>query len=427
MKNKYFNIEGNDFELTPRFWLHTLGSTVFVFAFMWVAFNFFTIFDFLDPVEEALEDFESSDIVFSQLRNQPSIDSNIVLVNFGRLSRAGIGEQIRILNKYDPAVIGIDAFFITDKSPEEDDYFELALSEVKNLVMVSRIFDADEETGIFQDQILSNPRFNQYAVNAYANFISSAESQDDFKLTRTFSPREYLSNGNQTVALGVKLAEYISPTKVTQFLDRNQEVEIINYKGNIIDDKKSDRPKYYALDVADVFEENFDAAFIKDKILLFGYLGREFGDTSWEDKFFTPLNNEYVGRTSPDMYGVVIHANIISMILNKDFINSNPEWMSTTLGILMLWVNAVIFGFIFLRIPRWYDGLTKVIAIIQIFFFIGLILFVFAQFNYKLDLTLGIIAIAFSSDVIEFYHGVLRNLKNKETRKEIFKENEFIK
>ena len=39
---------------------------------------------------EALEDVEFNDIVYSTLRDDPTADDNIILVNIGKLPRAGI-------------------------------------------------------------------------------------------------------------------------------------------------------------------------------------------------------------------------------------------------------------------------------------------------------------------------------------------------
>ena len=68
-----------------------------------------------------------------------------------------------------------------------------------------------------------------------------------------------------------------------------------------------------------------DLSFIKDKIVLLGFMGINLNDKTFEDIFFTPLNERYAGKSFPDMYGVVIQANIISMILNKKYINTMPQ------------------------------------------------------------------------------------------------------
>src|SRR5690606_41931860 len=81
-----------------KFWLDTLGGTVFIFFIIGFMLNLFDRLDFLDPIGDALDDMELTDIVFSRIREHPGADTNIVVVNVGNLSRDGIAEQINILN-----------------------------------------------------------------------------------------------------------------------------------------------------------------------------------------------------------------------------------------------------------------------------------------------------------------------------------------
>src|SRR5688500_11797259 len=96
-----------------KFWLNCFLVCLFVFGLM-AGISKLTeldFFDALDPIGQALKDFELTDHVFSNLRPEPSVDDRVVLVNIGRLSRAAIAEQIRIISEYKPKIIGIDGFF----------------------------------------------------------------------------------------------------------------------------------------------------------------------------------------------------------------------------------------------------------------------------------------------------------------------------
>jgi len=48
------------------------------------------------------------------------------------------------------------------------------------------------------------------------------------------------------------------------------------------------------------------------------------------------------------------------------------------------------------------------------------VVMVFNIFSYKLNLTLGIIAVLFAGDSLEVYYGVLKNLFSKEQRRLLF-------
>ena len=70
---------------------------------------------FMDPIAKAISDFDVYDIVYSKLREEPKVDTNIVLVNLSNLSRSDIARQVSIINSFDPKVIGIDAIFQVEK------------------------------------------------------------------------------------------------------------------------------------------------------------------------------------------------------------------------------------------------------------------------------------------------------------------------
>ena len=96
-----------------KFWLNCLLATATVFVLMWALSKLtkLEMFNAFDPIGQALSDFELTDYAFSRMRDIPKVDERIILVNIGSISRAAIAEQIRIISKYKPKVIGIDSFF----------------------------------------------------------------------------------------------------------------------------------------------------------------------------------------------------------------------------------------------------------------------------------------------------------------------------
>ena len=170
---------------------------------------------------------------------------------------------------------------------------------------------------------------------------------------------------------------------------------------------------FYAIDVNQVFEGGFLPGMIKDKIVIFGFLGEEFGDDSWEDKFYTPLNLKMAGKANPDMFGPIIHANIISMILHKDYINKMTPWMEVALAILLCLLNVALFSLIHIKLPDWYDGITKLLQVIQLLLLTFLMVEVFDLYAFKLEITIALAAIALVGDAYEIYIGVVKNLVNR--------------
>ena len=72
---------------------------------------------------------------------------------------------------------------------------------------------------------------------------------------------------------------YSTAMKTQKFLDRNNFSEVINYRGNVVDSVGSTNypQMFYTLDVDDVLNENFVPEMIKDKIVIFGFLGESLG------------------------------------------------------------------------------------------------------------------------------------------------------
>lgn len=408
-----------------RFWKDVILGTIFILGLMvlFASVSAFKVFDMFDPIGEAFGDMEFTDIYFSQLLDDPVGDENVVLVNIGLESRAGIAMMIDSISQHNPAVIGVDSFF---DFPKEDTLGDMmlmdALSRVENLVMVSKIL-YNPETDELDSVHTSWPWFTFNADPAFANLITDAEVQEDLKMCRTFNPTLTTADDSVHQAFAVKLASYSDPDKAKSFVDRGNEEEVINYRGNVLDYGATKfGNKYFALDVGDVFGANYYPEIITGKVVIFCFLGEYLGDReNFEDKFFTPLNETYIGRAFPDMYGGVIHANIVSMILNEDYIFYLKEWQKYTIMILGLFLNIMMFSWVYKRLPKWYDGITKLIQLIEFVGIVYIMVYTMDLYSMKLDLTLLLFAIALSGDGLEVFHGVVKNTFSREGRKELFK------
>ena len=411
-----------------RFWGDVILGTVFILALMglFASATAFKVFDLFDPIGDALGDMEFTDIYFSQLLDDPVADENVVLVNVALEPRAGIAIMLDSISKYDPAVIGVDLFFDYLKEDTLGDIMlSDALGRVENLIMVNKLSQKWESAGTEKYDSLewSHPVFTYNAYPAFANLITDADVQEDLKMCRTFAPQLRTEDGENQIAFSVRMASFVDSVKAQKFLDRGNEEEVINYRGNVLDYGATKfGNKYFALDYYDVYDGNFIGEIIKDKVVIFCFLGEELGDReNFEDKFFTPLNETYVGRAFPDMYGGVIHANIVSMILNEDYVFYLKEWQKYFIAIVGLFINIMMFSWIYKKLPKWYDGLTKLIQLVE---FVGLVYFMVYMmdlYSLKLDLTLLLFAVAISGDGLEVFYGVVKNTLSREGRKELFR------
>jgi len=255
----------------------------------------------------------------------------------------------------------------------------------------------------------SDLSFRLYAKSGFASLVTDppAVYQEDVKQCRAFVPK-YKVNNEDHYAFAVQMCMQYDPEKTKRFLDRNIEEEFINYKGNVefqdirlksLLNKETATTKYpvmfSAIDVDQLFNLDFDSSLFKDKIVIMGFLGGYFGDPAWNDKYFTPLNKKVAGRANPDMFGVVVHANIASMILNEAYVNALSNWQKGVIAFIICFFTVALFIIIDRNLPAWFDTLSVTIQVIQILAISGLIVYFFAYFTFKLDLsiTLGVSAL----------------------------------
>lgn len=417
-----------------RFWLDCIFATLFIFGLMWTFDNVseFKIFDAFEPIGEALDDMEMSDIAFSHIREDPEIEKNIVLVNIGPLDRASMGRQIQIISKYKPKVIGVDVFYdrpIND--PLGDMMLASAIDSAENVVMVTKLLQSDSLEAVAlgeekYDLLRRTPdKIRGKAYEAFANLETDAESQEDVKTCRRFPPLRVMTDGTEQLAFSVKMAQLYDSAKARKFIQRDNDWEVINYRGNVVDMFGSTNypNMFFVLDADQVLEETFTPEMIKDKIVIIGYLGEYLGHDAWEDKFFTPLNKKYAGKANPDMYGPVVHANALSMILKEDYVDvldDKEHSIGMAIALFVCFLNVVLFTMIYRKLPRWYDGITKLTQLFEIMVIMFIMIEVFAIYSFKLNLTVTLIAIALTGDSLEVFYGVVKNLFNRERRRQLF-------
>jgi CHASE2 domain-containing sensor protein len=402
--------------------------TIFTFLMIGAAANIPLNLEFLNPIQNMFNDFDPTDIVFSRMRSDDvKTDERVVLVNFGNLSRGQVAEMIEVLNKYEPKVIGIDGFFRHPRDPMEDSLLAAALSKVKNLVMVSKFNNYNDKKKQYDTLERSNEMFIAKAHSGFANVTTKGSgNQEEFNTSRSIMPKAKV-NGKIEPAFAVKVAELFAAEKAKKFLARNKETEFINFRGNVIPTGEKGEIGFIALNYDQILTGNADSVeftpdVIKDKIVLLGFMGeKNYLEKSYVDKFYTPLNENYVGKSTLDMFGVVVHANIVAMILNEDYIDElSPiyEWM---INISVCLISATLFSYFFRHLGFFYDAVT---LIFQFAFSIGLLaltVFAFDWYNTKVSITVALLSVVLSGLIVEIYHGLIDKLFEFFSRKKELK------
>jgi CHASE2 domain-containing sensor protein len=293
----------------------------------------------------------------------------------------------------------LDALFEEEKDPFADSVLADALSKCPNLVLVSRLEKYDDKKKVFDTLLTSINLFNQYASNGFANLPS--DEKVSFRTIREFQASAKADN-HTVYSFAAKIVEKYNPEAFKFLEKREKSIEKINYVGNY--------NKFYFLDTEQVLTGAVDLSFIKDKIVLFGFIGINSNNKTLEDIFFTPLNDRYAGKSFPDMYGVVIQANIVSMILNKNYINTMPQWLSIFIAIVLTYVSAYIIYNIKRKIKDWFGVIAKlyILTLSLSNLFIGVM--AFHHFNYRINLTLGLAVVVLAGTITSMYEMYVVNI-----------------
>lgn len=403
-----------------KLWLESLIITVFVFI-MLLGANKITdlkVFNAFDPIGQALKDFELTDYAFSNLRPDPVVDQRIILVNIGVLSRREIAQQIQMISQFQPKVIGFDGFFNCEGGLRDSVNCQALLDTLGNMMLSNAIMEAGNvvlgtkllqtdslgqfDTDIYDSLEVSDPIFRDYAKEGFVSLPTDATYQEDVKTCRSIFPRRTV-NGEEQLYFGVQLAMQYDSVKARKFLARNKDEELINYRGNIevvrlrvstakdsLTASTNFKTMFYVIDAEEMLRGEVLGEMFKDNIVIMGYLGDYLGDAAWEDKFFTPLNKKVAGRANPDMFGPVVHANAVAMILNEDYVDELPDWAPMLMAFVVCLLTVVLFIIIDEKLPNWFDAMSVLIQLLEVIIISFLIIYAFAEWSLKLELSVAI-------------------------------------
>lgn len=385
--------------------IDTFGATTMVFVvmalFAYIPFNF----KILDPLKQGLKDFEFSDIYFSKIKTKADVDTNIILVNIGNNNRFAIAEQLRIIKQHQPAVIGMDVQFRTKKDPIVDAMLQEEIMGASNIVMASYLTGPDKSgKGIFSGTDTSIIASSAWG---YINFIA----KDSVTPIRYFKP-DYTFTKTPHDAFSVTIVKKYRPEAYEQLKQRGKPVEIINYS------RRQDQ--YHVIDVNELFDTAADFSFLKGKIVLMGFLGPDLKTRVLEDNYFTPMNYKYSGKSFPDMYGVVIHANIISSVLEGRYINKVPQWLSILIAYVICWLHVFFFIKYYIQHHKFFHLATKIVQLLMFSLMVYGSFVMLSQFGLMISMAPILGAIALSVDVLYFYDGFAVWAKEKFGYKTVF-------
>jgi len=373
---------------------HSIIVTILIFAFIGFLELIRLNTHFLDPFNHGIQEYEITDIVYTQLgQENTTVDTNIRLVHIGDVDRAELAKVIDRLSEAGAKVIGVDVMLDGQKSEDSDTLLQQSIIRANNVVLASELYDLQEKEKRFIGLTSADSMFASHATLGYVNFPANHT-----KTIRFFSPWERIQ-GDTAYAFSMAVLEKYSPKAFDEVLKRKKELEKIHYRGNRYSFIST--PKEIVLDTTVDLSGIFD-----QKIVLVGYVAEKESENPLRDRFYTPLNQDYAGKSIPDMFGVVIHANIISMSMENRFIREIPSWVTWVITILFCYANVFFIHGIYAKFHPAFHGITRSLQLIEcmvIFFIIG---FLFYYFRVQIDFGAGILSLLLAYDIIMIYESL---------------------
>jgi len=365
-------------------------STLSVFAMLFVIPIIFEIGP-LKPIKEAIADFNITDVYFSKILpdTDPPRETDIVIVNTGVNTKNGFKElsdvnYAQIVNKIlpeAPSVIGIDhEFTISEDNPKYEIIAQI-FSQSEDIIFSSK-FDAEEGENTF---------VNQFATGFEEVLLVENKK---YNSVRAFNPY-FIRNQDTIYNYAVELARIYNPDAVIRFLKRKNEKETINYLG--------DWQQYDIINATQLFKGDYPEDFFTDKIVMLGVVDTSAASDEFARMYYTPLNETTAGKTFPDMYEIVLHANIVSMLLTDEYFFTSPIWLAPLVAFVICYFNMILFGYVGYKNAKWYEIVALGTFVAETLFIAWLTIVLFYSYRFELNLTLTIIAAAVSIPVFELY------------------------
>jgi CHASE2 domain len=396
-------------DLIKESFLATLLVLVITFAGSYIPIKF----EFVKPIKQGFLDFDIYDLYYSGSHlNNTKRDSNITLVEIGN-DRKTIAEQINLIQKFGPAVIGIDAVFENKGDSLDDIKLTQTLGHYNNIILASK-YELNPDDG--QPMLKGNffDKKNPHFQSGYINLLGS-----QFSVIRNYP--SFLKIGDAVYpAFTSAIVKKKSPEKFNELKKRNNDLETINYTGNLesYTSITKEELQYYAA------TGQLDSL-LSRKIVLLGYFVK--GEPLvLDDLHFSPLNERVAGKSFPDMYGIVIHANILSMILNKNYANRVSDLVSYFVA------GIIVFSFLLYILSRYKKpkhpkhGWFLLLQLILILVILYIFLLVFNWFQIKVPLLSIMMSIALSVELLGLYREIAVWLHQKYHYKTVFSHKHII-
>lgn len=367
-----------------------------LFVFAGIGLLSFIVFNvsLFNQFTQAFKDFTITDMYYSQMLNKNNMYKGpLEIINIENRSRGEIAFLLQKLEEGHPKVIGLDAIFQDTANATEDSLLKTTFSNYSNIVLP---YIASFNKNVTPAQT------NEYFGVQSNSFVNIAGVQKEYTTLRYYYPAY-----DHIPAFTTAMLQMYDPVVASSLIKRNKQKTEIRYYGDL------QNFDYRTFD--EVMSDTFNTQNLKDKILLLGYAGEQNapGNKLDEDRFFTPLNPQLSGRSYPDMYGTVVHANILRMGLDKDFIYTLPTWLNWLLAFMLNWLLLPMFVRWYVHKAVWFHLFTMLLQLAISMLFVYFTILMYAYQNIKIESSAVLVAVLLLGDFLLFYDHLVKFLKYK--------------
>ncbi len=353
---------------------------------------FFLNFSLFDPFKFALKDFSLTDVYYTSVMNKNRFyNGPLVIVNIENKTRAELAFMLQKLQTGNPKVIGIHIIF-PDLKDTSDALLKNVFSSYTNFVLpyIAK-FDANNPA-------VYNSTYFNVQQSAFVNLIGG---QKEFSTIRSYYPVY-----NNQLAFTTAIIQKYNASLAAPLLKKDNRQKEIRYIGN--------SENFQTLMFDEIIDAEFQLSKVENKIVLVGSLGSVINndDSNFgEDHFYTPLNPRSSGRSYPDMYGLIVQANILRMVLDKDFIINIPAWLNWIIAFLFTWSLIPLFSRWYIHRPMWSHLWIMLTQLFLSILFVGVIILLFANGNLKIEAASILVTVLLLGDIILFYDAFVKIFK----------------
>lgn len=364
--------------------------TVMTFIIAGLLYFTFVNLTILDPFEKAFKDFKFTDIFYSERFNEQLANDKIVIINVKHADRFQLANAINKIQKQQPKVIGLDIIFKERRLEFTDSLLKTALGSQPNIV-----------TAYYNDQdsVVANHEYFklQNEIKGFINLNLKGQTT----VIRDFAGVQ--DEDNKMLAFATQLAlqaGYINEAYIAKELTKPIP---INYIGN--------KDAFLNFEIEEIINSDKIPA-LKDAVVIFGYLGEDNAQFDIEDKHFTPLNKEWVGRAVPDTFGVVIHANILNMLTKRNLIYRVSTFTSYFIAFILCFFTVLFSMKIYKRNSLVFDITEKLVQLLLSIGFLYLALLLL-QVNIYISVVPIILLSLMCIEMIDYYEHLVKYLNKK--------------